>query len=391
MPPVHAIPLVAAMALAAPQVPQGIPDPLARPGQRPDQAPVQDDRSTLTIAPDGVIGIVGPRDLLPGPEASAGFVVDVPCRALGEPAPTLFLDDGQRIVGRLVMGPSGIRWKHPSMPPFAIDPSRTRFLVMSGPIPPRAEAADAIHLFNGDRIEGIVETVDAAGVSLSVAGADGAAVTTVPIDAVRAIAFVVPDRPRAGMRAWLTDGSVIDGSSIRWIGRGEAAIEDVASLPGEPVRILRSDLAAAEFRPGSIRPLARLMRGAAPPSGDPVGRHATVAPRLGAGTWAFDAPTITLEGPVRVECDPPGAPSRLVATVRRSPTAAHAGSVVVRVESGGNEAFRARLGVGQRECELRADLAASGFAIELLSDDGSLVGDCVELERAVVVSAPTQP
>jgi hypothetical protein len=84
-------------------------------------------------------------------------------------------------------------------------------------------------------------------------------------------------------------------------------------------------------------------------------------------------------------------PARLLATVRRADRAARAGALTFVVRSGGTEVVRHRMATGDASFELRADLADAPFELVMLSDDGSIAGDCVELRRAVVVSAGRQP
>jgi hypothetical protein len=125
-------------------------------------------------------------------------------------------------------------------------------------------------------------------------------------------------------------------------------------------------VAAVQSSPASVVSLASMNPGIAAPKGMERVREATPAPTAQSGTWALDAPPIEVEGPV-------------VLTYRS------AGTPDLVVRAGGRELLRERLGADRERLELRVDLPAEAFEVELSNADGSLAGAFAVLERAIVV------
>ena len=345
----------------------------------------------VSIAPDGVLGVVRPVDVPPGRDRSVGWARDDSRRLEPGKRGTMVLDDGQRLVGELLLSGDRAAWQPNWLEQRAIDPSTTRCIVLQGEDPPAAELEDVVHLRNGDRASGIVQSVDGTGIAVETESGGTRSTATIPWDAVRAVAFVAPPKPRVGVRAWLDDGSVVDGASLEWNGPADAVLVGQRSQDGGKVRLEREWIVAAELVPGAVRPLSSFIGECTVPEAEADVRYAVAAPRPERGTWAFDAAPIVMEGPVRVACASPGAPARLLATVRRADRAALAGSLTFVVRSGGSEVVRHRMAKGDASFELRAELADAPFELVMLADDGSIAGDCVELRRAVVVTAGRQP
>jgi hypothetical protein len=345
----------------------------------------------VAIAPDGVLSVVRPVDVPPGRDRAVGWVRDDSRRLEPGKRGTMVLDDGQRLVGELLLSDDRAAWQPNWLEQRTIDPSSTRFIVLQGEDPPVAELEDVVHLRNGDQASGIIQSVGGSGIVVETGSGESRSTATIPWDAVRAVAFVAPSKPRTGVRVWLDDGSVVDGTSIDWEGPSDAVLVGPRSPDAGKVRLEREWIVAAELVPGAIRPLSALIGESSIPDGEDALRYAVAAPKPDRGTWAFDAAPLVMEGPVRVACASPGAPARLLATVRRADRAARAGALTFIVRSGGAEVVRHRMATGDASFELRADLADAPFELVMLSDDGSIAGDCVELRRAVVVSAGRQP
>lgn len=345
----------------------------------------------VAIAPDGVLSVVRPVDVPPGRDRAVGWARDDSRRLEPGKRGTMVLDDGQRLVGELLLSDDRAAWQPNWLEQRTIDPSSTRCIVLQGEDPPVAELEDVVHLRNGDHASGIIQSVGGSGIVVETGSGESRSTATIPWDAVRAVAFVAPSKPRVGVRMWLDDGSVVDGASIDWEGPSDAVLVGPRSPDAGKVRLEREWIVAAELVPGAIRPLSALIGESSIPDGEDALRYAVAAPKPDRGTWAFDAAPLVMEGPVRVACASPGAPARLLATVRRPDRAARAGALTFVVRSGGTEVVRHRMATGDASFELRADLVDAPFEIVMLSDDGSIAGDCVELRRAVVVSAGRQP
>ena len=337
----------------------------------------------LTVGKDAAIGTVA-SDAAPGDSAGMlALVVDGPSLAVRESEGTLFLADGQRIPGKLELRGGVPTWVSPWCAPRALDGDGVRgFSLGMTALPPTADS-DVVLLRNGDRIDGIVSGIAPAGISVEVGSGTERSTSTLAWDAVSAVGLVAPATPRSGARVWLADGTVIDGDSVSWMTPEYMRIVAGGGAAQRPISIPRRMVLAVQSSPASATPLARLSPTVSGITAPGV-RYAPPSPRVVAGTWALDAPPIEIEGPVLLSYPAQPTPSRLVAVASRPSTAREASSIELVIRSGGKELLRERMDASRARVEIRVDIPASPFEIELVSPSGSAAGAFAVLERAVL-------
>ena len=337
----------------------------------------------LTVGKDAAIGTVA-SDAAPGDSnGMLALVVDGPSLAVRESEGTLFLSDGQRIPGKLELRGGVPSWVSPWCAPRALDGDGVRGFALGTAALPAASDGDVLLLRNGDRVDGIVSGISASGISVEVGSGADRSISTLAWDTVSAVGLVAPPMPRAGARVWLADGTVIDGDSVSWMTPQYMRIVGGSGTAQRPISIPRRMVLAVQSSPTSATPLAQLAPVASGVTA-PAARYSQPSPTVVAGTWGLDAPPIEIEGPVLLSYPAQSAPSRLVAVASRPSTAREASDVDLVVRSGGKELLREHMDAARSRMEIRVDIPAAPFSIELVPSSGSAAGAFVVLERAVL-------
>ena len=337
----------------------------------------------LTVGKDAAIGTVA-SDAAPGDSTGMlALVVDGPSLAVRESEGTLFLSDGQRIPGKLELRGGVPSWVSPWCAPRALDGDGVRGFALGTAALPAASDGDVLLLRNGDRVDGIVSGITASGIAVEVGSGADRSISTLAWDTVSAVGLVAPPMPRAGARVWLADGTVIDGDSVSWMTPQYMRIVGGSGTAQRPISIPRRMVLAVQSSPTSATPLAQLAPVASGVTA-PAARYSQPSPTVVAGTWGLDAPPIEIEGPVVLSYPAQSAPSRLVAVASRPSTAREASDVDLVVRSGGKELLREHMDAMRARMEIRVDIPAAPFSIELVPSSGSAAGAFVVLERAVL-------
>lgn len=366
-----------ARAQARPPLELTVPKVRAAPAPREDTiAP-----SWVAFGPGGEVRVL-PAGAFPADSTDAAML-DVPGRIRPARAGVLVMADGQRIVGDLQVGIGSPAWSTSWRGPIPLTVDGVRALVLDGGDPPVAAELDRVFLRNGDEATGIVSAITDAGIELEQGSGDARATRTIAFDSVRAVSFVAPPAERAGVRAWLDDGSVVDGASLSWRTDGTMVLA-VAGI--DPVELTDGAVAAIQRAPGAAVPLAALMPSASEPEEGRGMRLTVPMPAVAPGTWALDAPPVEIEGPVALSYPAAGGARRLVATAVRPRRASAAGTVDVVIRAAGRELLRHRFAPGDLRLDVRVDLPDGPFEFLLLPADGSFVGDVVVLERALLLA-----
>ncbi len=337
----------------------------------------------LTVGKDAAIGTVA-SDAAPGDSnGMLALVVDGPSLAVRESEGTLFLSDGQRIPGKLELRGGVPSWVSPWCAPRALDGDGVRGFALGTAALPAASDGDVLLLRNGDRVDGIVSGITASGIAVEVGSGADRSISTLAWDTVSAVGLVAPPMPRAGARVWLADGTVIDGDSVSWMTPQYMRIVGGSGTAQRPISIPRRMVLAVQSSPTSATPLAQLAPVASGVTA-PAVRYSQPSPTVVAGTWGLDAPPIEIEGPVLLSYPAQSAPSRLVAVASRPSTAREASDVDLVVRSGGKELLREHMDAARSRMEIRVDIPAAPFSIELVPSSSSAAGAFVVLERAVL-------
>jgi len=337
----------------------------------------------LTIGQGAVIGIVSPNQT-PGDSSSMlALVANTNHAAESTSKGLLVLVDGQRIPGTLDNRQGIATWVSLWCAPRTIAIDEVRSLSFGRSTPPQATNTDVIQLKNGDRISGLITAIAPEAVTIDVGtGAD--ATVSIGIDTITAMSLVGPTKPHSGARIWLADGTVIDGPLVSWSGADYLRMIGVAGAKIPTLTVPRDRVLAVQSTPQSAIPLASLVPVSSVPKGCEGMRFITSTPLAAPGTWSLDAPPLEIEGPVILSYPALVEKHRLIAVACRSTTSRKAGIVDLVIRSAGKELLRERLDTDRARVEIRVDLLAAPFDIELQPADGSAVGDMVVLERAVL-------
>ncbi|MCX5639747.1 MAG: hypothetical protein NT059_02890 [Planctomycetota bacterium] len=337
----------------------------------------------LTIGPGAVIGIVLPSQT-PGDSSSMlALVANTNQAAESTSKGLLVLVDGQRIPGTLDNRQGVATWVSPWCAPRTIATDELRSLSFGRSVPPQAISTDVIQLKNGDRISGLITAIAPEAVTIDVgSGAD--ATVSIGMDTITAMSLVGPTKPHSGARVWLVDGTVIDGPLVSWSGVNYLRMTGVAGAKTPILTVPRDRVLAVQSSPQSAIPLASIVPVSSVPKGCEGMRFITRTPVAAPGTWSLDAPPLEIEGPVLLSYPALTEKHRLVAVACRSTTSRNTGVVDLVIRSAGKELLRERLDADRARVEIRVDLLAVPFDIELQPADGSAVGDMVVLERAVL-------
>jgi hypothetical protein len=343
---------------------------------------IAQDLTYLVVGTDAVVGLVSP-DQTPGDSASMSALVANTSLATTNNGAQLVLVDGQRIPGKLENRQGVATWVSLWCAPRALVTDEIRSLVFGKTSPPLATDTDVIQLKNGDRVTGFISAINPQEVTVDV-GSGTTNTLTVAMDTITALTLVGPTKPHTGARVWLTDGTVVDGPSVSWMSPSYLRIMGISGAKTPVVTVPRDRVLAVQSTPDSATPLATLTPVASIPQGCDGYRFTTSVPTVAPGTWALDAAPLELDGPVLLTYPAQVVTTRLVAVAYRIPTARLAGSVDMVIRSGGKELLRERFDSNRARVDIRVDLPAAPFEIELQPADGNAVGDTVTLERAVL-------
>ena len=369
-----------------PENPNKIVAPVLVPYQQPRNTKEENSTkeiSYLVIGRDAVIGMVSPNQT-PGESPSMlALVVSGNNAPITNKQPVLALVDGQRIPGTLENRQGVATWVSAWCAPRAIVTDEIQSIVFDQSAAPQAGDTDVIQLKNGDRVTGFVATITAAQITIDTGTVAGTRLT-IEMDTVAAISLVGPSKAPTGARVWLSDGTVIDGPLVTWLGKDYMRLPGVAGAKTPVVTVPRDRVLAVRSGPDCAIPLASLVPTATIPKGAEGMRFSTTPPVVSTGTWPLDAPLLEVEGPVLLSYPALKQRSRLVTVMHRPLSARSMGIVDVVIRSEGVEIVRERLDSQKARVEIRVDLPSAPFDIELQPADGSVVGDMVVFERALL-------
>ena len=302
--------------------------------------------------------------------------------------PLLALADGQRIVGQMAEAEGSPAWVSPwcAARPLGAALDGVASIEFTAAAAPRATEQDIVVLRNGDRIDGIVESIGTKEVTVERGGSDPQGRLTVDLATVASISLVVQPSAPTGARVWLRDGSVVDGPRVHWMGDDFLQLPGVAGAKTMTLTVPRRMVAGYRSAPGSIVPLATaLPTASAPPQGVPMRVGSPSADAL-PGSWPLDLSPVEVEGPVVLSCSAPSAPGMLRMTVFRNATVRGSGSPDLAIRQAGKELLRRSLGEQDERVEVTVPVdAGAPIELSLSRADGMLAGTFMVLERAMLV------
>ena len=383
-----AMSLACSFALAAPALAQfqDRPKPAFELPRARERTPPRAPEPTVawwSLGPDGTPAKAEGADQ-PLPDAGARAAWTEPLRELARAdGAMLTLADGQRLAGEIGSSGDVAAWVSPWCAPRPLGASLDGIasITFTPGAAPTASDQDAIVLRNGDRIDGIVDSIDARTVTID-RGPSGK--VTAELATVASITLLSQPVPPAGARVWIADGSVVDGPTVHWMGTDYLQLPGIAgsktnvfTVPRRLVTAFRSDMAAvtalAEQRAEVRAPVLGGTALVGAPSAESRGR------------WPMGLAPIDVQGPVVAAF--PGLPASctLRAVVFRDATARAAGSPDLVIRQGGKEVLRRTLGPSDERVEIAVPLAGGALELELARTDGQLAGTFAVLERAMLV------
>jgi hypothetical protein len=304
------------------------------------------------------------------------------------------LIDGERFAGMFELGGARPTWRSSAFPSVPIDLEQARSIGPLQKADAPVETRDAIVLVNGDRLEGFIDSMDAAtGVALEVAGAapdDKSAkqVRRVPMDRIAEIRLATRTRPAQGWRLWLADGSVIDADS--WSDqRNQCQLHKPHAVPEmESAMIPWSSVLAIAPNPAAVTALLRCPVKTQAVQGQPSPRLAPPAVESTYTPTAFDAAPMDLHGPgeFRFALPAGAAGGTLVATLTVPPHLRGEVSCRATIECGGTALWQGQLSPASAETALRLPLSGDELLVRLDESRRGAFGCAVRLNGAVVIS-----
>ncbi len=298
------------------------------------------------------------------------------------------LSDGQVIVGtfsgfhRAETGTIA-RWKHPNLGLIDIPVERTRFIQLQpiAALPPEGET-DELVLRNGDRIRGFIETF----ADPIVIESDGTK-REIPIERVAGLSLISASTPATGIRAWLKDGSVIEGSSISggfqgaFVINGIPLVVDRAALPLE-----LDDIDCVTMAPKRILTLATLDPVVSEPTTTAFPRAEYPTPKLRPSSGSLGAASIEIRGPERLIYKIPQGFSVLSAQAEIPPSLRAWADCTIVLRQNGQELARYALTTKDFRAEISVTILPGPLEIEIEEASGGPIGDTVLLRRAILIA-----
>jgi hypothetical protein len=314
--------------------------------------------------------------------------------------------DGRRVPGSPRLLDGAIVWRHRWLGERPLDIESLRSIILAPSVAASADApstarGDEVLLVNGDRIEGIVQSI---GSVVAIERLEGGTFE-LPFERVARITLIAPDaspdaiRGIAAPRAWIVDGTVVDGSPDLPIpddgdGRSYAADPPTVlelSMPEESFSRPIEVVALRGFVPDRSRfiPFARLAPSELRPSGD-LPRFALPAPERAGGAWPADLEPVVVRGPVRLRYRLPVEGCVFAARILPHDADPRWTDAELVLRDGGREVFRRRV-VAEMESEwIRVRLSSDEFELEITEGERGPVRDALRFELGLV-ALPSAP
>lgn len=360
-----------------------------------------DGRGVALSASDGTVELIPAAACVGFSDASIGLQVD-PRQGL------LLFADGQRLPGRPEVRAGGLHWRHETLGSIKVELEEIEAIVLSFSMGvPIVGERDVVLLRNGDRLEGIVESL---GEEIELVQSDGSQSDgrgerrlKIPFERIANLALVTPTRPGTGSRLWFRDGTVLDAQRPT-IGSGLVHVAGIAlatrpadpSAPAPtpsgtaPTRLDVSSLSVpislvrgVQFSAAPITPVARLVPISieAPPErfSAPMPQLLDIDPPLGLAR-------LRLSGPMVLRMALPSDAARLVAALRLPEEALPWGSVAVTLRDMEGIRWSGVLDVETRSAFVDVEVAGRYIEVELGEAANGPIGDFIVVDSGLVSS-----
>ena len=297
-------------------------------------------------------------------------------------APYVRFTDGQIVPGNLTADGDAPRWRNAWLHPLPLDLERIREVrLVEGAVVPVATEADEVVLVNGDRLRGLVDSIDTHLVLEREDEPEGDPLR-IPLDRVASFALVNPEDPPRGTIVWLLGGHRLGCEGVVVSGDNYVRL-DAPILGGESIEIPYEFLRGVVFDARRITPLAALPITVEPGLAGPI-RSWIPEPSIEPGNWALNAAPIRLTGPLRAEWRLPVAGFRVAATLEL-PLDSDQGRLEAVIRDGGREVRRITLDAENPVHRIVVPLETDRLGLEIEMGADGPFHDVVTLREAIVV------
>ena len=247
--------------------------------------------------------------------------------------------DGQRIPGSLVRDGDGrMSWRSAWLPNLKLDPEKLKTVRLQEDAEIlEAEDADLVLLANGDRIEGLVESIGASLVVELVGGDRDGDVLEVPIERVASISLVNPPVEPKGVMVWYRGGHRLLGSGLDVEDDGYSRLRRPA-LGGDVSEVPSEYLVGVSFVADQVRPWSSLEWTREPGSAELIRPWIPPITRM-EGHYPISAAPLRIPGGMKASAELPWDRARFRVVVERAPDAG-SGSCTFIVRDGDREVSR---------------------------------------------------
>ena len=303
-----------------------------------------------------------------------------------DPIRTRFIEttDGQRIPGSLVRDGSGrMSWRSAWLPDLKLDPEKlTAVRLQEDAEILKAEDADLVLLANGDRVEGLVDSIGASLVLELVGGDRDGDVLEVPIERVASISLVNPPVEPRGVMVWYRGGHRLLGSGLDIEDDGYSRLRrpvlggDVAEVPSEY-------LVGASFRADRVRPWSSLEWTREPGSAESIRPWIPPITRL-AGHHPISAAPLRIPGGMKASAELPWSRAMFRVVVERAADAGP-GSCTFIVRDGDREVSRHVVDPGSPIVVVTGEVGEGPLVFEVDPGEDGPFEDDIVLREALLV------
>lgn len=322
----------------------------------------------------------------------------------GRDTAVLSLTDGQRLIGKLAIGPDEgaeggaevLPWNSERFGPLSVPLDNVLSMVIEpsagARLGAKSAAEDRLILNNGDVLRGLLVSIGST-VRIESEGAEQA----VPLARVAGLALANPTSAPAAPMLWLSDGTVACVTKIAPDKRELTLGVILAGAGGgppslEPVPVALADVRAWSPVPQRITALSAIPVTSFSPLG---GRVSADPPRVIVhaddlalpGTAALGVRDVRFAGAMEAEYELPAGSSRFACTAALEDDAGPWGECEVVLISGGREAARVTLTDSEPAAALRAVVGPGKFKVRIEPGRFGPVKNKVRLLRAMVVKS----
>lgn len=292
--------------------------------------------------------------------------------------------DGQRIPGSIVRDENGrVSWRSAWLPDLNLDPEKlTTVRLREDAEILEAQDADLVLLANGDRIEGLVNSIGASLVVELIGGDRDGDVLEVPIERVASISLVNPSIESDGVMVWYRGGHRLLGSRIDVEDDGYSRLQRPV-LGGGVAEVPSEYLVGISFAADRVRPWSSLEWNLEPGSAESIRPWIPPITRMD-GHYPISASPLRIPGGMKASAELPWARARFRVVVERAPDAG-SGSCMFIVRDGDREVARQMVDPANPVVVVTGEVGEGPLVFEVDPGEDGPFEDDIVLREALLV------